>query len=409
MLLLLIPVLTAQNLVPNPSFEDYNDCPNGLQQLYNCKKWASSTPGTPDYFNSCANELQGSTVAVPHNMLGTQLAHSGQAYVGIIVKSKNELLTEYLTIKLTKALKAGVRYCVEFYVSPADNCVYGIDALAACLTTAPLKKEKWESILRATSIRNTMGKVLTDKTKWTKISGIYESVGKEQYLTIGNFDGPTLETTEAISSKGRLDILSYYYIDDVSVGPADGGSGCVEVLEPGTDGSKRIYPKNSSRIKDPSTSTTTKKASTSTINKSPIRSTAPARTFDTPKYMDEVNLGKVKQGASFILRNVTFDHDQWSLDDVSRKELDELADIMRLFPEMVIELGGHTDDDGSGDYNQQFSKKRIETVAGYLLTKQINGSRINYRWYGSEKPIADNSNAEGRRINRRVEVKILEK
>jgi OOP family OmpA-OmpF porin len=76
---------------------------------------------------------------------------------------------------------------------------------------------------------------------------------------------------------------------------------------------------------------------------------------------------------------------------------------------MEIEIAGHTDDVGSEAYNQKLSENRAQSVATYIIEHGIDTSRLNAVGYGESRPIAFNSDEEGRQKNRRVEFKVLKK
>ena len=72
-----------------------------------------------------------------------------------------------------------------------------------------------------------------------------------------------------------------------------------------------------------------------------------------------------------------------------------------------VEIGGHTDNVGSAEYNQKLSEGRAKTTVDYLKSKGIAATRISYKGYGMTQPISSNSTEEGRAQNRRIEAKIL--
>lgn len=111
----------------------------------------------------------------------------------------------------------------------------------------------------------------------------------------------------------------------------------------------------------------------------------------------------------FRLENVYFDFGKSTLRPESYSALDQLAELMLLQPNMVIEIAGHTDNVGSPQSNLQLSQKRAEAVRQYLIKKGISASRIIARGYGDTQPIADNSTEAGRQLNRRTEVRIISK
>jgi outer membrane protein OmpA-like peptidoglycan-associated protein len=118
-------------------------------------------------------------------------------------------------------------------------------------------------------------------------------------------------------------------------------------------------------------------------------------------------LTRIKIGARFELKNIFFDLGKATLRQESMKELDKLVDIMNR-SEIVIELGGHTDNVGTDEANNKLSQDRVTSVKTYLASKGVNESRMTAVGYGESQPIASNDNDEGRQKNRRVEVKITE-
>lgn len=124
-------------------------------------------------------------------------------------------------------------------------------------------------------------------------------------------------------------------------------------------------------------------------------------------YYKDIPLKRPQIGETFVLRNVFFDFDQSSLKKESYVELDKLIDYLNQNRNLKIELGGHTDNQGSDEYNQKLSLSRAKTVYEYLVSKGISSSRLTYKGYGKTKPIATNDTEEGRSENRRTEFKII--
>jgi outer membrane protein OmpA-like peptidoglycan-associated protein len=103
---------------------------------------------------------------------------------------------------------------------------------------------------------------------------------------------------------------------------------------------------------------------------------------------------------------ILFDVDKAELKDYSRAELSELATILNKYDDTNILLVGHTDSTGSDEYNLELSRRRAQSVAGYLMTQNVNSGRFAVEGYGKTDPIASNDTPEGRALNRRVEVAI---
>ena len=74
---------------------------------------------------------------------------------------------------------------------------------------------------------------------------------------------------------------------------------------------------------------------------------------------------------------------------------------------MAVELSGHTSSEGRDDYNLKLSSDRANAIKQWLTTKGVDEKRIIAVGYGKTKPVADNSTEDGRKKNRRVELKII--
>jgi outer membrane protein OmpA-like peptidoglycan-associated protein len=103
---------------------------------------------------------------------------------------------------------------------------------------------------------------------------------------------------------------------------------------------------------------------------------------------------------------ILFDVNKAVLKDRSREELADLAVILNKYSDTNILLEGHTDSTGSEEHNLELSRLRAQSVSNELASDGVNPSRFTIMGYGESQPIADNSTAEGRTLNRRVEVAI---
>lgn len=121
-----------------------------------------------------------------------------------------------------------------------------------------------------------------------------------------------------------------------------------------------------------------------------------------------IHLKPLELGLSVRLNNIFFDFDKTNLRPESFPELDKVVELMEQNPGLIIEIGGHTDDQGSDLYNEQLSQGRAEAVREYLTGKWIDHSRVTAKGYGESKPEVENDSEENRQINRRVEFTILE-
>ena len=126
----------------------------------------------------------------------------------------------------------------------------------------------------------------------------------------------------------------------------------------------------------------------------------------TPAVGERVSLKGCGLGDVIVLRGVNFEFDKDRLTVNAKTILDNVAEELVAYPEITIELGGHTDAKGSDEYNQALSDRRAASVVRYLKGKDIAAERMSSAGYGEAQPVADNETDEGRELNRRVELKI---
>jgi OOP family OmpA-OmpF porin len=108
---------------------------------------------------------------------------------------------------------------------------------------------------------------------------------------------------------------------------------------------------------------------------------------------------------ALVLEGVNFDTNSARLTPASMGVLDRVAESLKAYPEVRVEVGGHTDSTGNATHNNRLSKQRADAVRDYLASKGVAPARVETRGYGSTQPVADNRTAEGREKNRRVELK----
>jgi outer membrane protein OmpA-like peptidoglycan-associated protein len=119
---------------------------------------------------------------------------------------------------------------------------------------------------------------------------------------------------------------------------------------------------------------------------------------------------QITKGEIKINEKVQFDTGKATIKEASGPLLDQIAQVMKDHPEIKkIEVQGHTDDQGKKYFNQQLSAARAQAVAKALEDRGVDKSRMEFKGYGQEEPIADNATEEGRAKNRRVQFKILER
>lgn len=102
--------------------------------------------------------------------------------------------------------------------------------------------------------------------------------------------------------------------------------------------------------------------------------------------------------------NVTFAVNSATIQPGFYGPLNDVATTLVDYPSTAVDILGHASSDGPDDYNLTLSQQRADSVKGYLIGKGVQSVRLNAVGFGETQPIADNSTAEGRAANRRVEI-----
>jgi OOP family OmpA-OmpF porin len=350
----------AQNLVPNPSFEEVTVCPQSFYLRsadFAIPGWTSPTLGTPDLFHACSRDEAG----VPFNWAGESNAHSGKGYSGIYVwdSELSANYREYLQGELAEPLKEGQKYLVEFYYKSAPNSVYIINRMGLSFSETPIKLQHNYLIGQTPTLSISKDEIKVGPTtgEWELASMIYQAKGGERYVIIGNFFSNEETKNKRLpwrfGKNKMLDFKSYYYIDDVSVKSLDSLK-------------KDLVPV-------------------------------------TEKFInDSFELNKV-----YSLENITFEFDSHLLLRQSFVELDKIVEHLTLHKEIQVRISGHTDFVGTDDYNLTLSRNRARSVADYFISKGIASQRIITYGFGKSYPVKVEKTEEDRKANRRVEIKFV--
>lgn len=353
----------VDNMVFNPSFEEYTLCPERIDAkgvMNGVDAWWQPTAGSSDYFNVCS----GRDCAVPRNKMGVQTARTGVAYCGIYCSQAS--YREYLQTQLKSPLLPGHRYRVSFYVSLAEKSPHAIATIGAMLTSQRLSDSTWDVLMQRESVDygdnqsqlisvyykpqvvNDKDRVLDDMKSWTLVSGDFVADGGELFLTIGNFNSFNNSTVVETNAANAVLQGAYYYIDDVSVVPTE-----------------------------------------------PVALIGPGDTI------------AMEVGDVVSMWDVFFATGESDVLPQSYVELHRLIDLLQAHPTMRIELRGHTDNSGTREFNQRLSEARAQAVVEYLVAHGVERSRLSASGYGESMPIDSNDTPEGRSRNRRVEYLIV--
>ncbi len=198
----------AQNLVPNPSFEEYDTCPNNWSQCDYVIGWKTYRIN-PDYFNLCSQNIN---FAVPKNFFGFQQPANGNAYIGLYCRAAGFTDTrEYIGCTLINHLIPGNKYYISFKVNVANTNQCFTNNIGILFST-----QSYSSIIPAPITNYShlhSSEIITDTLNWTIIKGSFIADSNYQYVMIGNFYDDSNTDTIMVG----LNSSSYFYIDDVCV------------------------------------------------------------------------------------------------------------------------------------------------------------------------------------------------
>jgi len=200
-------ISSAQNLVPNPSFETYTACPtSNSSEVYLATPWVEVQP-TADYYNCSSLD-------------NSYIARTGTGYMGVSTWRPDwgDTYREYLGVQLTQSLTAGVAYYGEFWVRLNPDKCWSIDAMGMYVSNGQPADPPFVTCLYVNpQIKNPDNRMLIGREYWTKICGSFVAQGGENFITIGSFEDDNqctfFEINPCTGSNGVH--WSYYHIDDV--------------------------------------------------------------------------------------------------------------------------------------------------------------------------------------------------
>ncbi len=121
----------------------------------------------------------------------------------------------------------------------------------------------------------------------------------------------------------------------------------------------------------------------------------------------DIYLERIQKNASIILNNIFFESGSYKLKKESETELHTLINFLNQNKNLVIEIGGHTDDVGTEESNNELSLNRAKAVVDYISNKGISSKHLTYKGYGETMPKRSNDTDKNRAFNRRIEFKIV--
>lgn len=438
----------SKNLVLNPGFEQYYECPKSHNQENHSRKivpgWSYPTFAAPDYFNKCGTNDGG----VPQNFAGNSQPQEGNGYVGAILTGTEENRREYIQGELLVPMMAGQKYCLTYYYRLASGSRLAVDQLGAYFANLKIETEGLDALSVVPQLVTVQGLFLDDVEDWQQICQVYEAKGGEKYFILGNFKN--YETTNyVVTDKNVVNLrnkaYAYYYFDNISVKPIEDCNDCPCVKH---DFEARVVDSSYTGGRNPLTGEIKKIVNDGYIKLVSLGGTPPYKyewsnkaktaelknlpggtysytvsdfynckakgsvTFIQPVIVVdnfEEGLKNIEEGSSIVLSNIFFEFNKTDLLPQSFAELDKVAAFMIENDIKQIEISGHTDNEGSDQYNQKLSEGRAKSVVAYLASKGINITRMTAVGYGESKPVDTNLTDAGKAQNRRVEFTLIKK
>lgn len=227
--LLLAQPCIAQNLVPNPSFEEHDTCPAFPGFVSKPRYW-DRWDQDPEYFHACAGELgdADTLLDVPWNGFAWQYAHDGDAYVGMAFFQVDDF-HELVGAPLLQPMVVGQTYYVSYWVNLATEGSYW-ETRWACNNQGVLftmDEHIWSGVTGSgpefmprnyAHVNNPV--IVTDTAGWTLISGSFVADSAYRYIVLGNFFSDALTDTLHLNLEPSW--AAYYFYDSICVSPTPG-------------------------------------------------------------------------------------------------------------------------------------------------------------------------------------------
>lgn len=309
-------------------------------------------------------------------------AHDGKTYIGLVVRDNDTW--ERFSQRLSAPMKKG--QCYQFKIYLARSEIYmSYSRLteenrveANYITAAKLRVyggsspcDRTEMLGETSLIRN---------SRWLSYTFNFQPINDYTHLVFEAFyNTPTL-----FPYNGNI------LLDDAS-----------SIIQIPCEGDEPLIAVNEPKKNEPIANVPPTKMNP---NELPIAQTAP---IYRPKIMEGLDGSKVKEGQTIRIDKLYFKADSTNMTPSSYAALEEIYQFMNNNSNIIVEIGGHTNTIPPHAFCDRLSTLRAKSVADYLNNKGIAGQRLRFKGYGKRNPLTNDKSQEGRKINQRVELKIL--
>jgi len=361
-LVLLSSVSFSQNLLANGGFEEENIC---MEYRVNCapEAWISSGDGFPNYFKNAQRAYKG------EHCVAIEAGFSYKSFQRTFVRSR-----------LICGLRKDHQYKLEFYIKSFHEI---LDSIGVLFTSFDFLfgQKKLQNVVPSFFVRPVKGSFDKDSS-WQKVSMTFTARGDESFISIANFSRRDVNGSTNIPMEKHFFVL----IDEISLTPLSRREGLCEGWQ-----------KNKQDIYDQDERHEFLRQSIRQNKSDPP--TVLVRPFTSLEVTD-----------TLIIPDVLFATAKSELQKDGYRMLDSVCNKLRTKRIDSVVVEGHTDNTGTVQMNEQLAVDRALSVE-YAIRQRLRSPLlfIITRGWADRKPIADNGNATGRQLNRRVEVYVYTK
>lgn len=348
------PKELGPQLVRNNGFEEIKRIPfqwyfKGEDFNIIMKDWESPTQASPDIYTL--------STKVPEKWaekgFGKSNPYKGRNMIGLTLYGcgfGKPHCREYVQSLLKEPLVIGQKYYFECWVKPLPKSLR-CNNIAAFFSVFDIDKPL-DGRLKCKPQVEILYIVEPKKSEWTHVDAIFTAQTAGNHIVLGNFKSDSLTK---VSSTGISDPLNYayYYFDEIGV--------------------YKIPP-----------------------------------FIEIPSEEGTFEDCCIKKGDTILLKNIYFDFDKSTLRPASNVELSKLLRLLGNYPNMKLNIAGHTDVVGKYNYNVWLSRKRAQAVMSFLTDNGIDEERLSVAAMSYSQPAATNKTIDGRQLNRRVEMHVIE-
>lgn len=372
---LLSPLTSGENLIINSGFDFFFYKPVPVISSGGTKiedwipYWRAPGKFTPDYISNLRL-----IETLNYNFLFDLKLPEKFNYVGLGLYKESDTYSEYIQGQLKEPLSKGQKYCLRTSLTISSYSKYSVNRIGFNFSTARIPITEKNEITLPTPVL--FKDLPTDNKQFTTLCDFFVAEGGEKFITIGRFSKPdeikVVRRENIPQTKFGLEKSAYYLIDKIELFEIQDTAECYCKVDKIIGDANKIKPANDYRI-------------------------------------IEKDLNKLKQGQSVILDNVNFEFNSFKLLPTAESVLKTLLDYLNDNPEVRLRIAGHTDDIGTEDYNLTLSINRAKAVYKWLIDNGIKSDRLEYIGFGKSLPLFKETDEKYRALNRRVEVKIIDK